>query len=229
MTQKNVDKIKDKISKLLAKAHGTDNSAEASSFMAKVEELLTAHQLSIGDVVKNDPLERTVLFIAPINPRPWHQEIPQIVAEYYGCKLIAVHQRQATLMVAVGRESTRVTAELMIGFIVEQLREAAKEYRKATNYSMRKSMQDVCDNFVHRLQELIAARNTVAEAHGNTARALVLLDEADAAMKELFPEMTTKAGKQLEINPLARELADKVKIERQVENGNGSTLALAHG
>jgi len=227
MTQKNVDKIKDKISKLLAKANGTENAAESAAFMAKVEELLTAHQLSMGDVIKNDPMERTVLFVAPVAYRPWHYLIPQIVGEYYGCKVIAVKERNRTLMVAVGRESTRVTAEMMLPFIVGQLREQAAEYRKKTLYSAKKSMHDVCDAFCHRLMQLIEMRQETAKAHGNTDRALVLMDEADAAMAEFFPDAKNKQGRQLDLTDLGRELADKVKIEQQVGGTGGEKLLLA--
>lgn len=45
-----LEKILEKISKLLAKAESTDNQAEAEAFMAKVNELLTTYNLTLMDV-----------------------------------------------------------------------------------------------------------------------------------------------------------------------------------
>jgi len=227
MSKKNVDKIKDKISKLLAKANGTENKAEAAAFMAKVEELLEQHQLEIGDVVKTDPLERTIVFVAPITPRDWQRMVPNIVCQYFGCKMFTQRQRQATLCVAVGRESTRVTTELMLPFILEQLREQAAEYRKKTLFSSRKAMDDVCAAFVIRVNQLIHARRTVAEAHGSKERALVLIDEADAWMNEHMADLKKGKAVNLETNALAAEYADRVKLDRNLGgNTAGGQLLL---
>lgn len=236
MSKKNVDKIKDKISKLLAKANGSNNAAESASFMAKVEEMLAAHQLEIGDLVKADPMERTIVWTAPKTMRQWHWMIPSVVCRYYGCKMIRVMGGPVIHMVAVGRESTRVTAELMMPFIVDQLRAQAAEYRKVTLYTMKKSMDDICDQFTIRLNELIAAREATEKNHGRQDRALMLIDEASAAMAEMFPNMKTVTGKDLFHNELAREHADKVNLNDQVKGteANGEQIAapalqLTHG
>lgn len=229
MTKKNVDKIKEQISKLLAKANGTDNKEEASVFMAKVEEMLTKHQLEIGDVIKNDPMERTVVFIAPIAAREWHKNVPDIMCRYYGCEMIMIGQRGATLMTAIGRESTRVTAELMIPFVINQLRDAAKQYRADTGYSMRRSMDDVSAAFWLRVRKLIDARETVEKAHGKDDRALVLINEAKAWMEAMFPDLKIEKSKPLKITDLAVAAADKVSLDLQVGGKKEPTLALGHG
>lgn len=235
MTQKNVDKIKDKIVKLLAKANGTSSPEEASAFMAGVQNLLTKHQLEMGDVIKNDPMERTILFVAPKNFRPWHQAIPAIVGKYYGCKVIAVMRKDSTLMTAVGRESTRVVAEVMLPFIVDQLRKAAADYRKATMYSTRKSMDDICDAFEIRLTRLmrerdkVAADNAATGEHASDGRALMLLDEAEAAMAEMFPDMQLGKARTLTATGAAMDAAGKVSLDMQVGNKSTATLALGHG
>lgn len=219
MSKKNVDKIKDQISKLLAKANGTDNNAEAAAFMAKVEDLLEKHQLEMGDIVKTDAIDRTVIFVAPKTPRPWQTHVPFAIARYFGCQMFTVPQRQATLCVAVGRESTRVTTELMMGFILEQLREQAAAYRKETFFSSRKSMDDVCAAFIFRINTLIHARHTVAEAHGSKERALVLIDEADAWLKANEANLQKGKAVKLETTMEAKEFADRVKLDRHIGGG----------
>lgn len=232
MTQKNVDKIKDKIMKLLAKANGTANPEEAAAFMAGVQNLLTKHQLDMGDVVQKDPMERTILFVAPVAYRPWHLAIPNIIARYYGCVTVSVMRPNATMVVAVGRESTRVVAEMMTPFVVEQLRKAAAAYRKETFFSTRKSMDDVCEAFEIRLLKLIAERDAQKAGEGDHAsdgRALVLIDEATAAMEEMFPDLKDGKARTLKHNPLAAAHADKVSLDMQVGEKSTATLALGHG
>lgn len=221
MTQKNVDKIRDKIAKLLAKANGTDNRAEASSFMAKVEELLTAHQLEIGDIAKKDQIERTVIFMAPKTLKEWHKNIPNIVARYYGCQMIMVRKGDVVYMTAIGRESTRVTADMMMPFILDQLRAEAAEYQKKTLFSRKRCMQDICDAFYLRLQDLIRAREKVEASHGRTDRALTLLDESEVWLNEMFPDIKETKGKPLNITDLAVEHAKNINLDKQVGGGTG--------
>jgi hypothetical protein len=234
MTQKNIDKIKNQIAALLAKAEGTDNQHEAESFAAKAAEMLEKHQLSLGDVVKNDPLERSVICMLPKTRKVWHTLLPNIVGRYYGCKVVCMQEQSADVYVAVGRESARVVAVLMYPFIRDELRAAAQTLRKETLFSAGKCMQMVVENFVIRIQDLMAAAEKVAAASGNGnsshSRALVQIDEADAWMKANIDGL--KFGKEIKLTPdaRARELADGVKLGGQIDDPKaGGTLALAHG
>ena len=156
MSQKNVEKLKKKIAALLAKAAGTDNEHEAASFAAKAQELLAEHQLEIGDVVKTDPLDQSVICIMPKTAKNWHWQLPMYLAKFFGCEMYRHLQAGQTAMVAVGRESARVTTVMMFPFILKEVRAAAAELRKRKSYSTAKCMQMVVDNFCLRVADLLA-------------------------------------------------------------------------
>jgi hypothetical protein len=228
MSKQNVEKLKKKIAALLAKAGGTDNEHEAASFAAKAQQMLEEHQLEIGDVVKTDAIDQSVVFVAPFTNRKWHDLIPPIMAEYYGCKVFRQKQPGMTAYLAVGRESSRITLALMLPFVVDQLRHQAAEYRKRTYFSMKKSMEDVCDAFYFRIRRLIDAQEQLATATGGHSRALVHVDEAQAWMNENKTGLTSKNIKVGETE-LAKEFADKINLARHLEGEKDDKLALTHG
>lgn len=226
----NIEKIKAKIAALLAKAGGTDNAHEAETFAAKAQQMLEEYQLEIGDLVKSDPIERTVIMVGPKTQRQWHKLLPTIVCRYYGCKCIAWHEQNIIAYTAVGRESARVTAALMFPFLVDQLRAKALEYQKITLFGRKKAMNDIVDAFTHRLQELIAASEKVAGAAGGHSRALVQVDEADAWMKANI-EGLKEGGKPIELNGIndhSARLAGEISLARQMDGGEETMMQLEH-
>lgn len=216
MSKANVEKLKTKIAALLAKAGGSDNQHEAEAFAAKAQQLLDEHQLSIGDVIKTDPIERTVIAVGPKTAKPWHARLPQIVAKYYGCDLVSWHENGVIAYTAVGRESARITAAMMYPFIAEQVRAKALEYQKVTFFSRKRCMNDMTDAFYKRLLLLIRAQETTAAATGGHSRALVHVDEAKAWMNANMENL--KQGKPFTVadNDITRELAAEISLAKQV-------------
>jgi hypothetical protein len=229
MSKVNVEKLKRKIAALLAKAGGTDNQIEAEAFAAKAQALLTEHQLEIGDVVKTDPIERTVIFVGPKTKKDWHGLLPNAIAKYYGCKCVAFHEQGIIAYTAVGRESGRVMAAEMFPFLLEQVRLKALEYQKVTLFSRKRCMNDIVHAFVLRLQTLIKAQETTAAATGGHSRALVLVDEAEAWMKEHINDLTPGKRTTLQVNGLSEKLAGEISLAGQITDGDdGKPLALEH-
>jgi hypothetical protein len=221
MTQKNVDKIKKKIAALLAKAQGTNNAHEALAFTEKAHDMLREHQLEIGDLAEKDPLNITTIWRGPKTHKNWHLLIPSIVAKYYGCKAVKIPDRDATHLIAVGRESARITCSMMVPFIVDQLRRLADQLSKETNFSLGKCMQLVCDNFVIRVQNYLAAQDAVEHAKGGS-RELALIDEAAQWFAEQGNDLRDGKQVRLQADARARELADQVALNMQIGGGDGS-------
>ncbi len=229
MSKANIEKLKKKIAALLAKAGGTDNAMEAEAFAAKAQQLLTEHQLEIGDVIKTDPIERSVIFVGPKTQKEWHKLLPNVIARFYGCKCVMFHERGVVAYTAVGRESGRIMAVEMFPFLLAQVREKALEYQKHTLFSRKRCMNDIVHAFTARLEDLIRAQETTAAATGGHGRALVLVDEAEAWMKANVEGL--KAGKPMEltVNGLSEKLAGEISLAGQITDGeDGKPLALEH-
>lgn len=225
MSQKNIDKLKKKIAALLAKAEGTDNEHEAASFAAKAQALLTEHQLEIGDVVKNDHMDQSVICVMPRTMKNWHWLLPMYMAKYFGCEVYTHPHDGHKAIMAIGRESARITCVMMWPFILKEVRAAAAELRRAKSYSTARCMQLVVDNFVIRIQELLAEQSRQAKKAGQSdGRSLIQISEALVWMKDNVANLKTGKGVMLEDNEEARALADKVNLGRQIDDGNGEQV-----
>lgn len=233
MTTK-IEKFKKQIASLLAKAAGTDNQHEALAFTAKAQELMEKYQIDHGDVVARDEISTTTIWHGPKTFKKWHLDVPATIATYYGCKPIRILDSRFTRMIGVGRESARVTTEVMVPFLIGELREAAQKMSTETNFSLGRCMQLICDSFVIRLYTLInAAEKAAREAAGEHAkqdgnsRALVQVNEADAWYAEHHGSLIPGKPVTFEHNDRARELADAISLNKQVNaDPNGETAVL---
>lgn len=88
MTDK--DKILDRISKLLAKANGTENEAEATAFMEKAMAMLAEHGLSLLDIPEKDRQDGFISknFVPRYSNEEWRQRLAMCAAKVYMVKII---------------------------------------------------------------------------------------------------------------------------------------------
>ena len=110
-----------KIKQIIAKAESTNSQAESESLMAKAHQLMTEHGLSmldLGCLDKDDPLGRDEDLYNNASDT-WQLNVGYALARYYGCRLISAdgHTKSATKWVIFGRESARITFNLMWPFI----------------------------------------------------------------------------------------------------------------
>src|SRR5690606_808930 len=119
------------IAALLAKAEKTDNEFEAAAFMAKVNELLEKHQMDLHQIrthagIEKDPTGHnageTNIYASMI----WARDLSGVLATYYGCRLVYWRKRNHYHYEVIGRESARTTFELMLPYIISQVRVQAK-------------------------------------------------------------------------------------------------------
>lgn len=117
----NQEKIIDKIRKLLAKANGTTNEAEAAVFAAKAREMMIQHQLDQTDVeqdAEGSP-EIDVTYVEVKYDTPWARQLCYWLAKYYLCGMYRSRRTGSisAAYVIVGRESRRAVVAEMFEYL----------------------------------------------------------------------------------------------------------------
>lgn len=120
-TDPKIEKLKSKILALLRKAEGTDNEHEADTFASKARELMDQHRLTMRDLTTmSDPMGRTVV-LCPYDNREY-VVMAAAAGRYLGCDVLTnkvwseSKRRMVRGVIFLGRESARVTAELLTPF-----------------------------------------------------------------------------------------------------------------
>jgi len=202
-----LDKLKQRIMKIIAKAESTNHPEEAASLAAKAKAMMDEHRLTLKDLDQSkDPMGRTMVHCPGNNSE--FITLASGVAQFFGCSLVytqAFHPARNKVMLAVifvGKESARVTAELMLPYwwrsCFKEGRKAHKERGFSTNPL--KAGRQVMTALAIRLLE-----NTAPEQ----------VNEAHAAQAELTG---TKPGKALKIN-LTQEsvsIASNIPLNMQI-------------
>lgn len=139
----NMSKIKKRISQLLAMADGTTHPEEAASFAAKARQLMDEHNLSLGDAVADqNPLGETDAEV------PYGQKeyvlLATAAARYFGCETLFQHRNSKGFRI-FGRESARVTTELMIPYWIKECRRLGNELSKKDGLGRREAIHAVMD------------------------------------------------------------------------------------
>lgn len=131
----NIEALKDKIAKLLAKAEGTNNAAEADAFLAKAMELLEKYQIDIHEIRsrtgrESDPYGHEKGTANLYTSAVWYRGVAVALARYYGCEFIYNKKNMNIIYTLVGRQSSRTTTELMLPFVLSQVTIVARKYMK---------------------------------------------------------------------------------------------------
>lgn len=235
MTDKN--KILDRIAKVLAKAEGTNNEAEAEMLMAKVQSMLEEHQLSMIDVAtadREDPIGVNYRAAHCWVSNSWMKMVAAQLADYYGCRLVYAQHKNKILFDVAGRLSARVTWEQMLPFVTKQVRAQAKALREKdiltiagdTGWdwdraarqvkgvgSYERAVGNALSYRLHRLAKDAQARDEARVANGE--RALVPVDQVDAVMREAFPDLREGQSRAVKTTNGAREAAAGISLARQ--------------
>lgn len=220
-----LSKIKSKISKLLAMAHGTSNDNEAMAFMAKAEALLDEYQLSIyecGDV--GDPMGKTDRFETGNGSTPtWRKHLLHALARYYGCDLIRMWPRDTPGkfdLNIVGRESSRITVQLMFPFVIEQIRAEGRKLAKRTGNTVDREVRSIATEVSARIWKLLReAKRQGQDANVNAkldSRALVVVEEMKAYIADVYGSLKISAARAKTTTHGARDAAAGISINRQM-------------
>lgn len=87
----NEEKILELYRKLMAKANGTENEAEALAFMSKAQELLTKHNLTEADARQDEAPSFTTHQHMTVDTNKWRLAMFSAVAKLYFCRLVRAH------------------------------------------------------------------------------------------------------------------------------------------
>jgi hypothetical protein len=212
--------IKDKIAKLLAKAEGTDNVHEAEAFMQKVNALLEEYQIEMFEIrahkgVASDPMGHQEGEFNVYASMMWAKMVLHMTAKYFGAKIIWEGKRKNHLPYRVfGPESARMTTELMIPYIVSQVRQQARLYAQDFGRTASVAQREVGNALSMRIARLLAD----AEAHRSElqSKALVPVDTTAEYVDDYY-------GGGLKVGRRSRkgygfgaeDYADKISLNRQ--------------
>ena len=236
--------VKAKIAKLLAKAQGTDNENEAAAFMAKVEEMLDEYQLEHWQITSHaDPMGFDMLYEGTSSSPTWQRHLLGATAQYYGCKMVrrrGLWKLKKTgkggssdnfELDVIGRESSRVTVQLMYPFIVEQCRQAGRKlWNEGHGGTADQLTRRVANALVFRIYRLIDERErapVTAVSTSKNARALVVVNEIKAFVDGQYGKLSSGIARARSTTHAATQAASGISIERQVRGegqkriGNG--------
>lgn len=221
-----IESIKDKIAALLAKAEGTDNKFEADTFMAKVNELLEKHQIEMHEIRKRmgntadaDPIGKEKGKANIYASMLWAREVAGALARYYGCRYVYWKRGNHFTYEIVGRQSARTTFELMLPFVITQVRLQA---RTLDGIGGNQKSRSILERQVGQALEIRIHKMTrEAEAHRVvlTGKGLVPFDNLDILMGDFYPNI--KEAKQRKPIYLDRDaVAAAAKISLNVQTGH---------
>jgi len=215
-----MDSIKKKIAALIAKAEGTDNINEAMAFMAKANELLERYQLERHELHVDDPFGNTAADCSPSDA--WIFKVVGASARYWGAKVVWEENRRREVNMRkayriFGPESARVTHELMIDYLLAQVRRQGRLYGNDHFVSPSVGSRNVGFAFATRLLELAA--QTKVRRDDLAARALVPVDMTQQMIDGFYGKLRQMAKVRTGFTSSAREYADKIQINSQVGGG----------
>lgn len=221
-----IEDLKDRLRRMLAKAEQSDNEHERDTFMRKVNELLEAHQIGIHEIRgrtgrDKDPFAHEVGTNKIYTSAVWHRGVAAALALYYGCEFIYVRKGPILKYTLVGRQSSRLTTELMLPYIFTQVAFAARNYMaevKGRGLQMheRKATAEVGEALRRRILALVHANN--AHRRDIESRALVPVDPMDEYLKQHWPRLRGGASAARDTTKTAREHADKISLHVQTEH-----------
>jgi len=224
-----MSKIIKKINNLLAKAEGTDNEHESELFMAKVHELLEAHQLELSDLGTldtEDPVIHDKEGVKVSKVYSWSKTLMTAISRYYGCRIVWQTHRSFIHYDVFGRESAVATFHAMQPYIFRAVKRKSRELvneEKVTTIA--KGNTAVANAMAARLNRLTRDKPQSLE---NGYNALVPVNQIDELMDKIYPDANSKMLKGNKTNLAARMAANSISLNAQA-SGKNKTLQIGNG
>lgn len=226
--------LKDKITKLLRKAAGTDNEHEAAVFLKKAKELMEEHQISSFDLGDDPFTTKASKDFQRGSPAAVKYELEASVARYFGCHPVQVNLgwggKSRARMDLNGPESAILTHELMFPYIWKDVCRKAGETSHGLPGLKRSMIRDISNALRVRIDRLIKERESKPEVarDAKTDRALVVLGTGlSEYVKARYADLKEGKSRPLSYRRSAEELAGQVGLDRQV--GREGQLQIGRG
>jgi len=217
-----------KITAILAKAESTNHEAEAEVLMEKAHKLMMEHGITLLDLGKlhEDPVGVNKNAVELSASYPWMRRVANQLGRYYGCKVVYVNApRNKVLLSVVGRESARITWELLVPFVQKQIQALAREAYKEGRYSSRmQAVTRIGNATAIRIAKLADEMRSDTRIFGTGVNALVPVDIIDNALAEAFPGAVTTRSRAASVDDYAREAAKKVNFDRQMGRASATRM-----
>lgn len=217
--------IADKIRKLIAKADSTTHPEEAATFMEKAQSLMLAHGLSLLDLGRldaEDPVGTDRDGVVTKVSYDWARKVVFEAGFYFGVTAVEFKRSGGYHYSLVGRESARVTAALMIPFIVRQLSQAAgKGVKDGVFPNRRVAHKQLSSALVIRLSN----ERSRADTSGRGMNALVPVDMVALEVEAQFPTAKKLKSARLETSRAAMEIAKGIRLNMQASATAAKRLA----
>lgn len=205
-------KIADRVRKLLAKAAGTENEAEAMAFNEKAHAMLLEHNLSMTDVHQKETEDEEVELDSSLESHPhrWRRELGVGVSDLYMCEYFYdVLQRPNAKKTKyythnfIGKPSNIMVAKVMLVYLMDTVERLAQQGAKTVPEKERSpyrgAFRDKCVGRIrHRITSMLVAAKAggfIKTESGTTLPALLsLYEKAEVENKQAKEALATELG-----------------------------------
>lgn len=193
----NREEIVRKVILLLAKSQGTDNVDEAQTFRDKVDEMIAKHGIKPEDLESDKMGAQISTFEIPAD-LPWMKFVVTAASHYFGAVPIFRRNWKTIQCQLAGRESCRVTAEMMIPYILESVKKSGKEMSAETGKTVGACIRDVG----------LALAVRIAAMKPDIA-------EAEKWIADGMPYVNFAKNKRVKVSNKAKDVASKISMAKQ--------------
>lgn len=215
----------EKIKALLAKAASTEFEHEAALFADKARQLMEQYQIDVTDLEHDDPVDISKPYSATTSAPSYKKHLWTSLAKYYGCRTVLNWTSHDTYTVdVIGRESARVTLELMYPFVMEQVRKAGKqiyeEKKHLGDLTVERCIRKVANALILRIQAEIVDREPPKPTTQGGKNALVTLDAVNALIERTYKDLSKGSKRSIGTDGAARAAASGISLARQTTGGS---------
>lgn len=222
--------IAEKIAKVLAKANGTSNEAEAATFLAKAEAMMTEHQLSFADLAeldKEDPTRPELSALTYWKSENWVGSLANALAGYYGLSAIRMTTGNQHHIAVVGRESAIETFKAMAPYLKKEVHRLSREQAKTSTETPSVISCAIGRALAIRLATLTAEAKAASEARvASGGMELVPHDAIAAIIERDFGTLKEGKSRRTRISAAAREAANSINLSGQIQADAGDTARM---
>ena len=218
--EESLARYKRKIAQLLAMANdAAATEHERDSFMTKAQEMMSKYQLELKDIKNAEDImaasEGTQkIYVANM----WGKMLIHHLARMYGCRAL-FHAKQGSVIPYsfYGRESARITTDLMVPVIIRQIRTEARKLATRGIGTQSINEREVAQAVTTRIWEIMQKMELEPGNEIVAAEA-----EAKAHMNSVTVVKSDNRKKKFGYGEDAKNAAGNVSLHRQATGGTGN-------